>query len=139
MKYSFKKSIACVLGGAVLLGVLPSWAHHSTTMFEHDKLITISGVVTEVMWTNPHVAIVVEGAQSTEKPAVWLLEMTSPGNLTRGGLWSRKSFKAGDKVTVELSPLRDGRKGGALRKITNNQTKLSLNANLREQEGVLDK
>jgi len=41
-----------------------------------------------------------------------------PGNLVRAGGWSRSAVKPGDKVTVEFSPLRDGKKGGALKRIT---------------------
>lgn len=66
--------------------------------------------------TNPHVAIYVEGAQKGDKLATWVLEMTSPGNLTRAGQWKRNSFKPGGKVDVDMAPLRDGGKGGALKK-----------------------
>lgn len=38
-----------------------------------------------------------------------------------------------------MTPLRDGGKGGALKKITNTESGLSRNANLREQEGVVEK
>ena len=108
-------------------------------MFAHDKVVSITGIVKEVHWTNPHVAIYVEGAAKGEKAATWVLEMTSPGNLARSGLWKHYSFKPGDKVYVDMAPLRDGGKGGALKKITNTKSGLSLNANLREQEGVVEK
>ncbi len=138
------KSLAkqTLIAGALLgLGAAayPVAAHHSTTMFAHDKVVSISGVVKEVHWTNPHVAIYVEGAQKGAAPVTWVLEMTSPGNLTRAGIWKRNSFKPGDKVDVDMAPLRDGGKGGALKKITNTESGLSLNANLREQEGVVEK
>ncbi len=48
---------------------------------------------------------------------MWTVELTSPGNLTRLG-WSRKSLNPGDKVIVEVNPLRDGQKGGGFRKAT---------------------
>lgn len=123
----------------VAIAAAPVAAHHSTTMFSHDKVVSISGVVKEVHWTNPHVGIYVEGMQKGDKPGMWVLEMTSPGNLTKGGQWQRTSFKPGDKVDIDMAPLRDGRKGGALKKITNTESGLSLNANLREQEGVAEK
>ena len=47
----------------------------------------------------------------------WSLETTSPGVLTRAG-WTRQSLKAGDKVSVVLSPLRDGSHGGSLNSVT---------------------
>ena len=142
MKSSMKQTLT--MGALLGLGATayPVAAHHSTTMFAHDKVVSISGVVKEVHWTNPHVAIYVEGAAISEKggqPATWVLEMTSPGNLMRAGTWKRNSFKPGDKVDVDMAPLRDGGKGGALKKITNTESGLSLNANLREQEGVVEK
>jgi hypothetical protein len=47
----------------------------------------------------------------------WALETTSPGVLTRAG-WTRQSIKPGDKVSVTLSPLRDGSHGGSLNSVT---------------------
>ncbi len=41
----------------------------------------------------------------------WSVEMNSPNNLTRQG-WKSTYLKAGDKVTVTLNPLRDGKNGG---------------------------
>ena len=47
------------------------------------------------------------------------MEMTSPGNLVRAGGWSRNAVKAGDRVVVDFSPLRDtSSRGGALKKVT---------------------
>jgi hypothetical protein len=120
-----------------LLGlfVLPVNAHHSTTMFDHSKSVKITGTVKEVHWTNPHVAIFVEGVITEgQEPTVWLMEMTSPGNLVRAGSWTRTAVKPGDKVTVDFSPLRDGNKGGALKKITLADTGKFYTADIRAQE-----
>ena len=95
-------------------------AHHSTTMFDHAKTLTINGTVVELRWVNPHVSLSVNGTiNEGEEPAVWLMEMTSPGNLVRAGGWTRNAVKPGDKVQVDFSPLRDASlKGGALKKLT---------------------
>ena len=45
------------------------------------------------------------------KTATWSIEMNGPNNLVRAG-WKRTTIKAGDKVTVTVNPLRDGRPGG---------------------------
>jgi len=119
------------------LGVLniSAWAHHSTTMFDHATSVTITGEVKEVQWTNPHVAIFIYGTvKDGEAPALWLMEMTSPGNLIRAGGWSRNAVKKGDKVVVNFSPLRSGDKGGALKKITLVDSGKSLTADIRAQE-----
>ncbi len=120
-----------------LIGVfaIPVNAHHSTTMFDHSKSLKITGTVKEVHWTNPHVAIFIEGTLAEgQAQTVWLMEMTSPGNLVRAGGWSRSAVKPGDKVTVDFSPLRDGNKGGALKKITLADTGKFYTADIRAQE-----
>jgi hypothetical protein len=49
---------------------------------------------------------------SDGKPEVWAIEMNSPQNLVRSG-WKRTTIKPGDKVTVTVRPLRDGKPGGS--------------------------
>src|SRR5260370_22789054 len=100
-----KPCLKGVISRCAVLGLAaaayPVAAHHSTTMFDHAKSVRIAGVVKEVHWTNPHVAIFVFGtARDGEEPTMWLMEMTSPGNLVRAGGWSRTAVKPGDKVTV---------------------------------------
>lgn len=135
MKPSLKQAIALSAWFGLAAGAYPVAAHHATSMFDHATTVTLAGTVTEVHWTNPHVAIFVNGSfKDGEAPAVWLLEMTSPGNLVRSGGWTRTSVKPGDKVNVDLSPLRDGKKGGALKKITILATGKFYTANIRQQE-----
>ncbi len=135
MKSSSKKLAA----GAAFLGLValayPVAAHHSTTMFDREKFIVLEGTVKELHWTNPHVAIFVENAVA--KPGIpdglWVVELTSPGNLVRSG-WTRTLIKPGEKVSVEVHQLRDGSKGGGLRKITLASTGQTFNYNIRDQE-----
>lgn len=109
-------------------------AHHSFAMFDFDKTVTLKGTVQEFQWTNPHVVLYVNADAADGKPAsTWALELTSPGNLTRGG-WTRRSFNAGERIEVELSPLRDGNLGGAFRKATVNDSGKVWTSNLRATE-----
>jgi hypothetical protein len=111
-------------------------AHHSTTMFDYSKTMTITGTVVELRWVNPHVTLTVNGSLNKGDAATdWLMEMTSPGNLVRAGGWRRDAVKAGDRVEVVFSPLRDAeKKGGALKKLTVLATGEVFTANIREQE-----
>ena len=110
-------------------------AHHATTMFDRDKVLTITGVIKEVQWTNPHVGIFVTGTlKDGDAPTIWVLEVSSPGNLTRAGGWTRNSVKAGDKVSVDFWPLRNGTKGGYLKKVTLTDTGKFYTADIRAQE-----
>jgi hypothetical protein len=110
-------SIMLVL--AALAGAArPALAHHSFAMFEPTKTLTFKGTVKTFQWTNPHVIVWVvvqpDGGGAAQE---WSLETTSPGVLTRAG-WTRQSLKAGDRVSVVLSPLRDGSRGGSLNSVT---------------------
>jgi hypothetical protein len=99
--------VALVLGFVAGL----AHAHHSAAMYDLSKKITLEGVVKELAWTNPHVELtIVANAANGQPTQTWTLETTSPGNLTRLG-WNKRTFKAGDKVKVVVSPLRNGKPG----------------------------
>jgi hypothetical protein len=134
MNASTRRAAALSAVIALALPTSPAVAHHSTAMFDKDKVVTITGTVKEVQWTNPHVAIYVEAvAKSGEKPVLWVNELTSPGNLARLG-WPKTAVKVGDKVTVDLNPLRDGRNGGWLKKLTLIDTKQTYTNDIFAQE-----
>jgi hypothetical protein len=94
-------------------------AHHSFAMYDQTKIVTVTGAVRSFQWTNPHAVLWLLLIPKPGAPAeLWPAELpTSPGNLTRMG-WSKTSVKPGDKVTIEINPLRDGRHGGSLKKVT---------------------
>lgn len=135
MKLSFISKLVAFAITAFLSAL--AMAHHATTMFDRDKVVTITGVVKEVQWTNPHVGIFVEGVLKTgDTPALWIMEVSSPGNLTRAGGWTRNSVKAGDKVSVDFYPLRNGNKGGYLKKVTLTDSGKFYTADIRAQESA---
>ena len=114
----------------VACAAMPAGAHHSFAMFDPSKARTLKGTVKEFRWVNPHVSLFVFAeAPGGAAPELWAVELTSPGNLTRLG-WNRKSLKPGDKVLVEINPLRDGQKGGGFRKATLVETGQVLQARL---------
>jgi hypothetical protein len=107
-----------ILLAAMVSAGSPAVAHHSFAMYEPTKTLTFKGTVKSFQWTNPHVVLWVL-VQPEDGGAVqeWSLETTSPGVLTRNG-WTRQSLKAGDRVSVTFSPLRDGSRGGGLNSVT---------------------
>jgi Family of unknown function (DUF6152) len=105
----------------LLLGIfcLPGLAdaHHSFAAFDVSRLVTLEGTVKQFDWANPHVVIWVYAVpQAGGAPELWSVELTSPGNLIRMG-WSRQALKAGDKVSVDIHPLRDGQHGGQFKQM----------------------
>ncbi|WEK45914.1 MAG: DUF6152 family protein [Candidatus Andeanibacterium colombiense] len=95
---------------AVAVPLAPALAHHSFAMFDQKKVMTLKGTVTEFQWTNPHSFLEID-VPSGGKIQHWSIELNSPNNLKRQG-WLRTSIKGGDKVTVRINPLRDGKPGG---------------------------
>ncbi len=123
-----RRTLALAFVPAVLLAGSAS-AHHSFAMFDPAKVITLQGRVKEFRWVNPHVSLFVEVAGPESQGGVWSVELTSPGNLTRLG-WSRQALKPGDRVAVDINPLRDGQHGGGFRKATLLDSGQVLQANL---------
>ena len=118
MKRVFLK--AAIIGWCltVVSVAAPAFAHHATAMFDGSKTATIKGTIDQFQWTNPHVIIwVAVDAEGADQPQLWAVELSAPGALTRQG-WTKRSVKPGDKVSVDLSPLRNGKPGGLFKKIT---------------------
>jgi hypothetical protein len=94
---------------ALLVAALPAAAHHSfPAQYDVDKPITLTGKVTNVEWTNPHIFIYIDVPNETTGEVVnWALEMGGPNALLRLG-WKRDSLKTDDVITVEGSLARDG-------------------------------
>ena len=102
-----------ILAVVALAVSVPALAHHSFAMFDMNKNITLQGTVAEFKWSNPHAWIELSVPGVGGQTARWSIEMTSPNNLVRQG-WKRTTFKAGDKTTIVVHPLRDGKSGGSL-------------------------
>jgi hypothetical protein len=102
---------ACLLLSCLL--ALGAQAHHSPSMFDGSKQLTLSGTVREFQWSNPHsyIQLVVKGADGTEQE--WSLEMGANAYLYNLG-WRPSTLKPGDALTVKVQPLRNGTHGGLL-------------------------
>ncbi|MEO6080730.1 MAG: DUF6152 family protein [Steroidobacteraceae bacterium] len=127
---SLARTIAIGAGVAVLWTTSVS-AHHSYAMFDATKDVTLTGTVKVFEWTNPHVWIRIEVAGANGALEVWGVEGQSPNFLSRRG-WSGKTFKAGDKVSIVIHPLKDGAKGGQFVSavLPNGETKLMTGPSL---------
>ena len=110
----FKKVIFGAM--AVALTAEPALAHHSFSMFDQNKLAKIDGTVKEYEYINPHVWLHVVTPAPNGKSVEWAFEMGSVGQLNRDG-WNKNTVKAGDKVSVEFHPMKDGSHGGQFREI----------------------
>ena len=100
-------------GGALALLTAPAAAHHSFAMFDQTKIVTLEGTVAEFQWTNPHAFIELEAAGGRH----WSIELNSPNNLKRQG-WTKAALKPGDRISLRMSPLRNGKPGGLFLDLT---------------------
>ncbi len=92
-------------------------AHHSFAMFDPTRPMTFDGTVKTLQWTAPHAIVWIEADKVGQYDAgLWSLELpTSPGNLSKMG-WSRTTLLPGDKIRVDIDPIRDGRRAGRFKR-----------------------
>ncbi len=113
MQATIKKKAIGLTGIVILFLGAPVFGHHSFAPFDMNASITLTGVVKEFQWANPHVWIQVMVKDESGALVEWSIEGTSPAGLNRKG-WKPGSLKAGDAVVIEGHPLRDGRRGASL-------------------------
>ena len=109
MRIPLRLSLALVLlttAGAAL-------AHHSFAVFDRTKKVTLTGTVKDFQWTNPHAWIQVDVPDDKGQSTEWGVECGSPNMMARTG-WKKTTLKAGDRITVVVNPLLDGRTNGSL-------------------------
>jgi Family of unknown function (DUF6152) len=126
-------AVAAIVG----VGVSHVSAHHSASMFDVMRTEVLKGKALELRWVNPHVTLTVKGTlKSGEAPADWLIETTSPGNLTRlDEGWQRDSVRPGEEFEVVFHPLRQsGKRLGLLRQLTTLSNGRVYASHLRDQE-----
>ena len=107
-------ALAAVLG---VVGDASLSAHHSYATFDRTKEITLTGVVKEFQWTNPHAWIQIVAVDEKGRQTEWGLECGSPNMMARTG-WKSSTLKPGDKVVAIANPLKSGRPNGSLVRIT---------------------
>jgi hypothetical protein len=92
-------------------------AHHSFGQFDDKKCMVIQGAVKKFEFSYPHTWLWVISKSVDGSDEIWGFEGADPATLALYG-WGQDFLKKGDKITVAFNPLRDGRKGGSMRKIT---------------------
>ena len=88
-----------VAGLGLFCLTVPVVAHHGfDTEYDAKKKFSLTGVLTKVEWTNPHMHVYIDVTDASGKVANWNLEMTSPNTVRRQG-WGPNDLKPGEKVT----------------------------------------
>ena len=98
---------AKLLMALLVLAPVAAEAHHAASMFEAEKETTVTGVVKEFQYTNPHSWLLVDVTNKDGSVTTWGFEAEGPGVLMRNGI--RKSdFTAGTKLTITGHPMKNG-------------------------------
>ena len=107
-----------LLLGMVCLSTLSTslGAHHGSASFDTEKELTLKGKVTEWLWANPHCFLKIDAKDDTGTVRSWNLELGNPTDITTRG-FGRRTFKAGDEVTVVLQPVKGGAPVGRIRTV----------------------
>ena len=92
-------------------------AHHSFAPYETTVQVKLAGVVTSFKWANPHVYMEIEADAGSGPSRHWLIECASTSILNRAG-WKFNLLKPGDRVTLIVSPLRNGEPAALLKQLT---------------------
>ena len=106
-----KKLTFFLISVGLLVAAAPLVAHHSfAAEFDATKRLELTGTVTKVEWTNPHVWFYVDVKDpATGQTANWGAEMGSPNSLMRSG-WTRNTMRVGMVVSFNGALAKDGSK-----------------------------
>jgi hypothetical protein len=102
-----------LLAAALLLfSPLAVEGHHAANMFELKKEITVTGVVKEFQYTNPHSWLLVDVSSNDGSVVTWGFEAEGPSAMMRSGI--RKSdLPPGTKLTITGRPMKNGQPAAA--------------------------
>jgi len=96
-----------ILAGLLGFATLPVSAHHSfAAQYDASKLIAFRGVVTRMVWINPHALLYLDVTDDSGKVTPWEFELGSPNGLRSAG-WTPNTLKKGDSVTVRAFRAKD--------------------------------
>jgi hypothetical protein len=114
-----KRKLLVVLSaiGSFVMFSGSAMAHHGVAGYDMTKTITVHGTVSKFDWSNPHVVVYVDAKNEGGEMQHWTIEFASPVHMVRAG-WSKSSMKAGDDITIDTHPSRNGAPVGISSTIT---------------------
>ncbi|NOT25691.1 MAG: hypothetical protein HOP16_06260 [Acidobacteria bacterium] len=106
--------VMCVL--VLLCAATPVLAHHGAATFDTTNEITIKGTVSAWSWANPHCILHVDVKAPDGTVKTWSVASSNVADLSKRG-WTRRTFAAGDEVTVLIQPAKSGEPVGMIRNV----------------------
>jgi hypothetical protein len=100
---------------ALLRAAVPLSAHHSWPV-SRDKLVTVRGTVTEIMWGNPHPMFTLDVKGDDGRIEKWRVGGSAISRMEGRG-WTKATVKPGDVITGIGYQFADGQKIVRLEKV----------------------
>jgi len=99
-----------VMAGALM-------AHHSGAgLYDRDHPVTVSGIVTEFVFINPHVQIHFDVKDPKGGVQNWTALSAAPQRVYRAG-WTKDTLKPGDRIEVTGAPSKDDKRILSIRRM----------------------
>ena len=105
-------NVACLVG--FLAFSVPLFAHHGAASFDTSKTVTVTGTVTEYIWSNPHVLVKLVAKDDSGNVSHWVVEAWNPVTQSSRG-WTKNTFKPGDEVIVDVAQAKNNQPIGEFR------------------------
>jgi hypothetical protein len=100
-----KAKIAVFFGAWLLAWSAATLGHHGTSTYDMNTEISLTGTVKEWTFESPHSWLWLNAASPQGTNEEWSIESAPPSYLSRQG-WSASTLKAGERITILVSPLR---------------------------------
>ena len=107
------RHLAGVVAAITAVFAIPISAHHSDAGIDMESIVAFEGVVSEFVWRNPHVYVLVDRAGEDGEAVEWELQMGPTNVISRRG-WRRDTLQSGDRVSVRAHASMSGRPYGII-------------------------
>ena len=112
------KTILAVIVASSLAASARLVAHHSfAAEFDGSKAIRLTGALTKIEWTNPHIYFYLDVKEENGQVLKWTCEAGAPGALSRRG-FKKGDLKLGDTIIVDGYRAKDGSRLADARRVT---------------------
>jgi hypothetical protein len=102
------RRFVALVGMFLAVATTSAMAHHSfAAEYDGTKPVKVTGVLTKVEWTNPHIWFFLDVKEDSGAVTTWAFSAAPPGVLQRRGI-SKQVLKLGDVIVVEGFRARDG-------------------------------
>jgi len=104
MMLSIRRTALTIVIGASIAS--PAIAHHSATReYDNTRTVEARGVITKVLFRNPHSVLHFEETVAHGKKIEWVVEMGPAAHLIRTG-WTAARLQPGTRIKVSGQPSR---------------------------------